>query len=96
MLRREPFVWRLMDGKAKYIHYRVFDEPDSIDLPPVDGVRNGKCEYGLEILITLAFLVYWTGMSIDKARGVLAFLRAYNCLSRKPTRCFHNWLRTGR
>ena len=27
----------------------------------------------LEILITLAFLVYWTGMSIDKARGILAF-----------------------
>ena len=73
VLRREQFVWRLIDGKAKYIHYRVFDEPDSIDLPPVDGVRNGKSEYGLEILITLAFLVYWTGMSIDKARGVLAF-----------------------
>ncbi len=73
MLRREQFVWRLIDGKARYIHYRVFDEPDSIDVPPVDGVRNGKCEYGLEILITLAFLIYWTGMSIDKARGVLAF-----------------------
>jgi chromosome segregation ATPase len=28
VLRREQFVWRLMDGKAKYIHYRVFDEPD--------------------------------------------------------------------
>ena len=34
---------------------------------------RGKCEYGLEFLITLAFLVYRTGMSIDKARGVLAF-----------------------
>ena len=73
VLRREQFVWRLIDGKARYIHYRVFDEPDSIDVPPVDGVRNGKCEYGHEILITLAFLIYWTGMSIDKARGVLAF-----------------------
>jgi hypothetical protein len=73
VLRREQFVWRLIDGKAKYVHYRIFDEPDSTDLPPVDGVRNGKCEYGLEILITLAFLVYWTGMSIDKACGILAF-----------------------
>jgi hypothetical protein len=83
VLRREQFVWRLIDGKAKYVHYRIFDEPDSTDLPPVDGVRNGKCEYGLEILITrarifheisgLAYLVYWTGMSIDKARGILAF-----------------------
>ena len=58
-------MWRLIDGKAQYVHYRIFDEPDSTDLPPVDGVRNGKCEYGLEILITLAYLVYWTGVSID-------------------------------
>ena len=73
VLRREQFVWRLIDGKAEYVHYRIFDEPDSTDLPPVDGVRNGKCEYGLEILITLAYLVYWTGMSIDKACGILVF-----------------------
>ncbi len=73
VLRREQFVWRLIDGKAQYVHYRIFDQPDSTDLPPVDGVRNGKCEYGLEILITLAYLVYWTGVSIDKACGILAF-----------------------
>lgn len=73
VLRREQFVWRLIDGKAQYIHYRIFDEAESTDLPPVDGVRNGKCEYGLEILVTLAFLVYWTGVSIDKACGILAF-----------------------
>jgi len=73
VLRREQFVWRLIDGQAQYVHYRIFDEPDSTDLPPVDGVRNGKCEYGLEILVTLAYLVYWTGMSIDKACEILAF-----------------------
>jgi hypothetical protein len=73
VLRREQFAWRLIDGKAHYVHYRIFDQPDSADLPPVDGVRNGKCEYGIEILITLAYLVYWTGVSIDKACGILAF-----------------------
>lgn len=73
VLRREQFVWRLIDGKAVYVCYRIFDEPGSTELPPVEGVRNGKCEYGLEILITLAYLVYWTGVSIDKARGILAF-----------------------
>jgi len=73
VLRREQFAWRLIDGKAQYVHYRIFDQPDSMDLPPVDGVRNGKCEYGIEILITLAYLVYWTGVSIDKACGILAF-----------------------
>jgi hypothetical protein len=73
ILRREQFVWRLIDGKAQYAHYRIFDKPDSTDLPTIDGVRNGKCEYGLEILVTLAFLIYWTGVSIDKASGILAF-----------------------
>jgi hypothetical protein len=73
VLRREQFVWRLIDGKAQYVHYRIFDEPQSTDLPPVDGVRNSRCEYGLEILITLAYLVYWTGVSIDKACEILAF-----------------------
>ena len=73
VLRREQFVWRLIDGKAEYVHDRIFDNPDSTDLPTVDGVRNGKCEYGLEILITLAYLVYWTGVSIDKACGILTF-----------------------
>ena len=46
---------------------------NSTNLPPVDAVRHGKCEYGIEILITLAYLVYWTGISIDKTRGILAF-----------------------
>ncbi len=62
-----------MDGKAQYVHYRIFDKPDSTDLPPIDGVRNARCEYGLEILVTLAFLVYWTGVSIDKACEILRF-----------------------
>jgi len=39
LLRREQFVWRLIDGKAHYVHYRIFDKPDSTELPPVDGVR---------------------------------------------------------
>jgi hypothetical protein len=73
VLRREQFVWRLMDGKAEYVHYRIFDESDSSDLPPIDGVRNGKSEYGLEIIVTLAYLVYWTGVSIDKACAILTF-----------------------
>ena len=73
VLRREQFAWRLIDGKAQYVRYLIFDEPDSIDLPPVGGVRNAKCEYGLEILITLAYLVYWIGISIDKACEIFNF-----------------------
>ena len=73
VLRREQLVWRLVEGKAQYVHYRIFDKLDSTELPPIDGVRNGKSEYGLEILVTLAFVVYWTGVSIDKACEILRF-----------------------
>jgi len=73
VLRREQLVWRLVDGKAEYVHYCIFDKPDSVELPAIEGVRNAKSEYGLEILVTLAFLVYWTGVSIDKACEILRF-----------------------
>ena len=84
------------DGQAKYVHYRIFDTPDSTELPPVDGVRNGRCEYGLEILITLAYLVYWTGVSIDKACESFAFFTGLELSKSKPTHSFHHWRRTGR
>ncbi len=67
VLRREQFVWRLMDGKATYVHYRIFDEPDSTDLPPVDGVRNGKCEYGFEI--PCGILNFFTGLELSKSQA---------------------------
>lgn len=73
VLRREQFVWRLIDGKAQYVHYRIFDTPESTELPPIEGVRNSKSEYGIEILVTLAFLVYWMGLSMDKACAVMGF-----------------------
>lgn len=40
VLRREQFVWRLMDGKAEYVQYRIFDELDSSDLPHIDRVSH--------------------------------------------------------
>ena len=85
VLRREQFVWRLIDGKAQYVHYRIFDEPHSTDLPPVDGAGNGKCEYGLEILITLAYLVSWTGVSIDKGCGILTTFQSRSSFVGRPT-----------
>lgn len=75
VLRREQFVWRLIDGKAHYVHYRIFDKPDSSELPPVDGVRNGKCEYGLEILVR------WIPMKLRRSMPIC--LPAFN----KPACC---------
>jgi hypothetical protein len=73
ILRDEQFVWRLINGKAKYIHYRIHaPETDKI-LPQIPGVRNSRSEYGIEVIIALAFLVYWIGISMDRACEVFKF-----------------------
>jgi hypothetical protein len=70
-LVRERAVWRLEDGRAVRVGYRIFAGPGG-DEPPIPGVTP-RCEYGLEILVVLAFLVYVIGVSLDKACAVLAF-----------------------
>lgn len=71
VLVRERAVWRLQDGRAVRIGYRVFAAPGGKE-PPIPGVTP-RCEYGLEILVVLAFLVYIIGISLDKACAVLQF-----------------------
>jgi uncharacterized coiled-coil protein SlyX len=70
-LVRERAVWRLIDGKAVHVGYRIFAGPDGIE-PRIPGVTP-RCEYGIEILVVLAFLVYLIGISLDKACEVLGF-----------------------
>jgi len=70
-LVRERAVWRLHDGRAVRVGYRIFAGPDGTE-PRIPGVTP-RCEYGLEILVVLAFLVYIIGISLDKACAVLSF-----------------------
>jgi transposase len=70
-LVRERAVWRLLDGKAMRVGYRIYAGPDGKE-PPIPGVTP-RCEYGIEILVVLAFLVYLIGISLDKACVVLGF-----------------------
>lgn len=70
-LVRERAVWRLQDGRAIRIGYRIFAAPGGQE-GRIPGVTP-RCEYGIEILVVLAFLVYVIGMSLDKACAVLAF-----------------------
>jgi transposase len=72
-LAREQCAWRLKDGRAVYVRYRIFRERDTETLPQVFGLRNTRCEFGLEIHVVLAFLVYQIGVSIDQAREILRF-----------------------
>ena len=73
VLRDEQGVWRLINGKAQYIHYRIYAPENAKNLPKIPGVRNSRSEYGIEIIIALAFLVYWIGISMDNACKVFYF-----------------------
>jgi transposase len=70
-LVRERAVWRLENGRAVRVGYRIFAAGGGKE-PRIPGVTP-RCEYGSEILVVLAFLVYIIGMSLDKACAVLSF-----------------------
>src|ERR1017187_5399 len=70
-LVRERAVWRLIDNQAVRVGYRIFAGPDGKE-PRIPGVTP-RCEYGIEILVVLAFLVYLIGISLDKACAVMQF-----------------------
>ena len=70
-LVRERAVWRLENGRAVRVGYRIFAGPGGNE-PRLPGVTP-RCEYGIEILVVLAFLVYIIGISLDKACAVLSF-----------------------
>lgn len=73
VLHREQFAWRIVEGRAVYLGDRIDDLPDSKELPLPPGLRTSRSEYGLEIILILAFLPDWIGVSLDHAREVLGF-----------------------
>ena len=70
---RSQFAWRIDDGKAVYVRYDIYDLPDSTDLPLPPGLRHNRSEFGIEIILILAFLHDWVGMSIDNAIQTMNF-----------------------
>ena len=67
---RSQFVWRIFEGQALYVQYDIYDLPDSKNLPLPPGVRTSRSEFGIEIILILAFLHYWIGISLDHAGEV--------------------------
>jgi transposase len=70
---REQYAWRIIGTKAEYICYTIYDRLDSKILPKIPGLRNSRSEYGLEIILIVAFLHYWIGISLDHVCDVLRF-----------------------
>lgn len=73
MLVRTQCAWRIVDGRAVYIRYEIFDRPDSPQVPLPPGLRNSRSEFGLEIILVIAFLHYWIGVSLAHACQIIAF-----------------------
>lgn len=66
-------VWRLEQGRAVLVAYRVFRGPAN-QYGQIPGVL-GRSEFGLEIVVTIAYLVYVVGLSFDKVTLVLNFFQ---------------------
>lgn len=69
---RDQLAWRIEDGRAVRVRYRLHRDSNTgrmADLPDV----LPRSEHGLEVAVILAFLVDTMGLSIDKARTLLAF-----------------------
>ena len=71
--RRLQYGWRFIDRQAKYICYHLYARSESKQLPEVAGLRNHRSEYGVEIILTVACLHYWTGISLDHVCSVVQF-----------------------
>jgi transposase len=65
-------VWRLKDGRAVLMRYDIYRCGNQYGKIP--GVL-GRSEFGLEIMVEIAYLVYDIGLSFDKVCQLLQFLQ---------------------
>ncbi|MEK7137573.1 MAG: transposase [Patescibacteria group bacterium] len=65
------YVTHLKDGKKHVVLYHIYKTPWG-DAPKLPGVMP-RGEYGMEVAVILAFLVYFIQISIDQARSILVF-----------------------
>jgi hypothetical protein len=66
-------VWRLENGRALLIAYHIHRGPNN-QYGKIPGVI-GRSEFGIEILIEIAYLVYIVGLSFDKVCALLHFFQ---------------------
>ena len=71
--QRSQYAWRILDGKAVYVCYHIYGLAGSRELPLPAGLRTSRSEFGIEIILILAFLHYWIGVSLDHARQIMEF-----------------------
>lgn len=75
---RSQLAWRIIDGKAVFVCYHVYDLPEATSVAVPFGLRNSRSEFGIEIILILAFLHYWIGVSLDNAIQIMNFFTGLN------------------
>jgi transposase len=66
-------VWRLENGRAVLIAYNVYRGPNN-QYGKIPSVL-GRSEFGLEIVVAIAYQVYVVGLSFDKVCLLLSFFQ---------------------
>lgn len=66
-------MWRLENGKAVLVAYEIYRGPKNQYGQIANVLR--RSEFGLEIVVEIAYLVYETGLSFDKVCEVLEFFQ---------------------
>ena len=66
-------VWRLENGRAVLVAYRIFRGPKN-QYGQIPGVL-GRSEFGVEIVVAIAYQVYVIGLSFDKVCLLLHFFQ---------------------
>jgi len=66
-------VWRLEDGRAILVAYQIYRGPKN-QYGAIPGVL-GRGEFGLEVVVQVAYMVYIVGLSFDKVCMLLQFLQ---------------------
>lgn len=66
-------VWRLENGRATLVAYQIYRGPKN-QYGQIPGVL-GRSEFGLEVVVQIAYMVYIVGLSFDKVCMLLQFLQ---------------------
>jgi hypothetical protein len=67
-------VWRLEDGRAVLVAYEIYRGPKN-QYGKIPGAL-GRSEFGIEIIVAIAYQVYVVGLSFDKVCLLLNFFQS--------------------
>ena len=86
-------VWRLENGRAVLVAYHIYRGPKN-QYGKIPGVM-GRSEFGQEIVVAIAYLVYVVGLSFDKVCLVFGFFQNLKLTKSQTDALLHQLARLG-